>query len=244
MRNFLDLASVPPADWTDEERYAYAVVDKPCPVCGVIVETRRIWPAHLCPKCRSEAEDARSRREAKARWLALTERYPSLRDADPNKATEWEAPVYKEIRPWDGKQSFFFCGPSGHGKTFCAAMLLKFPMAAGLSAGLMLPEDLAKAKDGRHNRTTMLQQWTAPAALIMDDTLTTDGAATDARVISFVKDLVDYRLRHQKGAIMTSQISLDDYLAQSKKWANPEPGDQAMLEAVVRRIGSWTRKDF
>ena len=155
-----------------------------------------------------------------------------IRDTDP-KHPDFPRAIYGTLKDWLGGESLFLYGPSGAGKTRVAGLLLKRALLRGLRIGFLFPEELKDAAKG-FDRLKRIQSFGRHDVLLLDDALLT--GAQDEKIADFLKDLLDYMMRHKRRFIVTSQIGGDDYLEQANKFGNLTKTDKERIEALLRRL--------
>ena len=184
-----------------------------------------------CDECRKKAKIADSMERSRIYWETLCP--PSYQDTDKNHR-DFPKLQYGATQDYAGEESLFFYGPSRSGKTRIAMLLLKRCLVRyNKHVGVLWPEVL---KSVNHSRDVleMVKAWGRYDVLLMDDSLLS--GAHDERVTSFLKDLLDYRMRYKRHNIITSQIGGDDYKAQSDKFKNSTKADMERIEALLKRI--------
>lgn len=184
-----------------------------------------------CDDCRKKAKIQDALERSRIYWESLCP--PSYQDTDKNHPS-FPKSQYASTKGYEGKESLFFYGPSGSGKTRIAMVLLKRCLVRyNLHVGVLWPEVLKSVTNSREV-LKMVQDWGRYDLLLMDDALLS--GAHDERVTSFLKDLLEYRMRNKRHNIITSQIGGDDYKAQSDKFKNATKADMERIEALLRRI--------
>jgi hypothetical protein len=191
-----------------------------------------------CPSCITAFEE-KLRQDALDQWWK--DWCPDEhRDTDLNHP-EWNQQAWALLKDWKGGESLFLGGDTGSCKTRIMVQLLKIRALAGDSIDVLWPEDMKEAKGFIKNRRGLILRWGAPQYLGIDDALL--AGADSESMTDFLKDLLDYRHRHNRYAIITSQINTDEWVASAE-----EKRDKALptshvklLEATQRRIRQWFR---
>lgn len=182
-----------------------------------------------CDECR-EAWLERDRMDRMAAtWRSLCP--ASFRDTDKTHAGFPKA-QYERLRAWNGEMSLFFYGPKRTGKTRLAMMMLKRALVHGKTVGVLWPEKLDRINP-RFEKEDPVEVWGRYDLLLIDDALLT---AKTAQLASFLKNLVDYLMRHKRRFIITSQVNGDDYIAHINKGGESSRVDADTAEALMGRI--------
>lgn len=200
--------------------------------CGTKLVGRQFWTSlTACDACREKADKKEKLDRAKTYWESICPE--SIRETDTTHAGFPKA-QYQATGDFCGTESLLLFGPSGKGKTRLGMVLLKRCLVRfNLHVGVMWPEQL-KAVKGARDTLEMLNRWGKYDVLLMDDSLLT--GAQDGRITDFLKDLVDYRMRHKRHQIVTSQIGSVEYLDQADKFKEATKADKQLVEALLRRF--------
>lgn len=212
------------------------IVDAECSKkCGAKFKCMRLFAAMnmvACDDCREKWFKAQRMETAKTYWEAICP--PSFRETDKAHAGFPKA-QYEATGTFSGTESLLLYGPSRVGKTRLAMLLLKRCLVKfNLHVGVMWPEQL-KAVKKSFDTLEQIQKWGRYDVLLMDDALLT-GAADD-RIVDFLKDLLDYRMRYKRHQIITSQVGAADYKEQSEKWGDKiTKADEKRIDALLGRV--------
>lgn len=222
------------------------IVDSECSQCSVPLRCSRFTAGKVaCDVCIEKAKDAAQAERHEKYWSQehICPHGSSFRDTDPKHAGFPKA-QYEATKNYSGEESFFFFGPTGKGKSRLAMHLLKRCLFKyNRFVGVIWPEDLKHACKS-FDRKDEIARWGKFDVLLMDDSLLT--GAQDEKMTDFLKDLLDYRTRHGRHQIITSQIGGDDYEQQMKKYAEARgievtPADRRRVEALLRRLREGCR---
>jgi DNA replication protein DnaC len=205
--------------------------------CGTMLRGPQFFAAvTACDACRDKAQKAERMERAKSYWEHICP--PSFRETTKEHAGFPRA-QYEATKDWAGGDSLFFFGPSGKGKSRLAMLLLKRCLVrANMRVGVLWPEQLKAAK---HLREPMqwVEQWGRYDVLLMDDAVL--AAANDVRCTDAFKDLLDFRMRHKRTNIITSQIGGDDVKEQLAKFDKDTKADRELVAALWRRLRETCR---
>lgn len=209
-----------------------------CTRCNCPLEAPQLSAAIgvACDECRKKANIQDALERSRIYWESICP--PSYQDTDKNHPSFPKA-QYAATKDYQGKETLFFYGPSGSGKTRIAMVLLKRCLVRyNQHVGVLWPEVLKSVTNSR-DVLKMVQDWGRYDLLLLDDSLLS--GAHDERVTSFLKDLLEYRMRNKRHNIITSQIGGEDYKAQSDKFKNATKADMERIEALLRRIKEISR---
>lgn len=200
--------------------------------CGKKMTGRHFWSSlTACDSCREKADKKEKLERAKVYWESICPE--SLRETDTAHAG-FPQSQYQATGSFCGTESLLLFGPSGKGKTRLGMVLLKRCLVRyNLHVGVMWPEQL-KAVKGQRDTLEMLGKWGKYDVLLMDDSLLT--GAQDGRITDFLKDLLDFRMRHKRHQIVTSQIGSAEYEEQGQKFDKQTKADKQLVEALMRRF--------
>jgi DNA replication protein DnaC len=225
---------------------AFELVDSACSRCGEPLQCwRAIAGSVACDPCRAAvlADEQSDKHEKYWSQEHLCPPGSTFRDTDPQHAG-FPKSQYEATKNYAGEESFFFFGPTGSGKSRLAVHLLKRCLFKfNRFVGILWPEDLKQAKNS-FDRRDEIQRWGRFDVLLCDDSLLT--GAQDEKMADFLKDLVDYRMRHGRHMIMTSQVGGQDYEEQLSKYAKARSievtaADKRRVDALLRRLRECCR---
>lgn len=202
--------------------------------CGEKFMCRQFFaPLTACDSCRNKAEQKEKLDRAKVYWESICDE--SFRDTDKNHP-QFPKSQYEATKAYAGTESLFLFGPSGKGKTRLAMVLLKRCLVRfNMHVGILWPEELSAVKGARGNEIMMMiGKWGKYDLLLMDDSILS--GAQDGRITDFLKQLLDYRMRHKRHQIVTSQIGSAEYLDQADKFKEATKADKQLIEALLRRF--------
>jgi DNA replication protein DnaC len=189
-----------------------------------------------CDDCRAKYLEADRLAACKDVWEEVCP--PGFRNTD-LKHADFPKAQWSELKEWTGSESLFFYGPSRQGKTRLALLMLKRAMLYGnKSIAALWPEDVDGVRHERDTRSLVIK-WGSRDVLLLDDCLLS--GATDERVSTFLKNLLDYRMRMNRHHIITSQVGSDDYKEQAAKFGKFTKSDEARIEALFARIRETCR---
>lgn len=122
------------------------------------------------------------------------------------------------------------------GKSRLGMILIKRCLVRyNMHVGVLWPEELSAVKGARGRETLdMIAKWGRYDVLLMDDSIL--AGAQDGRVTDFLKQLLDYRMRHKRHQIVTSQIGSAEYMDQADKFKEATRADKQLIEALLRRV--------
>lgn len=192
-----------------------------------------------CDNCRQATEKLWKMDSAKIYWESICDE--TFRDTDKNHPG-FPKSQYEVTKDYLGTESLMFLGPTGKGKSRLAMMLLKRCLIrCDMHVGVLWPEELSAVKGARGRETLdMIGKWGKYDLLLMDDSIS--AGAQDSRVTDFLKQLLDYRMRHKRHQIVTSQIGSVDYQEHRDKNDNQTKTDKALVEALLRRFKEVCRQ--
>jgi hypothetical protein len=222
-----DLATVA----RDPEHPYRETISGNCSVCNCQLQVMRLFQSlTACDDCRGKVIEDDRIESCRGFWEKICP--DELRD------TKLDHPgfpiaIYREIKTYKGDHSLFMLGPTGKCKSRMAALALKFALLAGKTVGFIWPEELKDAAKS-HDRLKLLKSFGNPDVLVMDDSLLS--GAQDGKTADFLRDLLDYRMRHQRHFIITSQVGEQDYTEQGDKYGNLTSSEKEQITAIFRRI--------
>lgn len=220
---------------------AWEMVDSACSRCGEPLQCFRcIAGSCACDSCRAKVLEGEQQDKHEKYWSQehLCPPSSTFRDTDATHAG-FPKSQYEVTKNYAGEESFFFFGPTGTGKSRLGVHLLKRCLFKfNRFVGILWPEDLKQAKNA-YERRDEIQRWGRFDVLLLDDALIT--GAQDEKMTDFLKDLVDYRMRHSRHMILTSQVGGDDYEEQLNKYAKARgidvtAADKRRVDALLRRL--------
>lgn len=197
--------------------------------CTATIRVSRMFAAaSACDSCRAAWEERERMERARYHWEKICPaRY---REHDQEHACFARA-QWKQLQAWSGGTSLFFYGPKRTGKTHLAMMMLKRALVrGGKSVGILWPEKLERINP-RFEKEDPVELWGRYDVLLLDDALIT---AKSAQQASFLKNLIDYLMRHGRRFIITSQVGGDDYIEHIK--SNGSRVEEDTAEALIGRI--------
>lgn len=157
------------------------------------------------------------------------------------KLTDWAHPVFKATwqktarwREEDEKRSIIIQGPSGSAKTRCMVELLKSRYRAGDNVLFVWAEDLREAATTHQSRYKTMRQWADVKWLGLDDPLL--AGAADERVVTFVKELLDMRMRRCNRFVITTQVDGDGVSEAANSYHNTTASSREQVNALIRRL--------
>jgi DNA replication protein DnaC len=206
--------------------------------CGKRFQVMKLFSSlTACDECRAREEEKHRIERAKGYWESICPaayRKTELTHPDFPKA-QWEA-----TKDYRGGESLLFFGPSRKGKTRLAMVLLKRCLIhCNMTVAALWEEDIEQAKSS-YDRKALIDKWGKYDLLLMDDALL--GSAKDDRTTAFLKNLIDYRLRHERHMIITSQIGSDDYKASAEREGKQvKKQDTERIEALLARVKELCR---
>lgn len=183
-----------------------------------------------CDECRAEYLKLIQEEAQRNHWEANCPE--DFRDTS-TKHPSFPRDIHKSLADWLAGESLFLYGPSGAGKTRVAILLLKRALLNGYTIGFLWPEEMKDAAKSL-DRLKRIHWFGRHDVLLMDDALLT--GAQDEKIADFMKDLIDYMMRHKRVFIVTSQIGGDDYMEQANKFGNLTKTDKERIEALLRRL--------
>lgn len=225
---------------------AHEIVDSVCSRCGEPLQCSRLTAGSVaCDVCRQNAIDESQAERHEKYWSQEHICPPGspYRSTDPKHAG-FPKVQYEATKNYAGEESFLFFGPTGAGKSRLAVHLGKRCLFKfSRFVGILWPEDLKQACRS-YERGDEIKRWGKFDVLVMDDSLLT--GAQDEKMADFLKDLLDYRLRHGRHQIITSQIGGSDYEEQLSKYAKARgldvtTADKRRVDALLRRIRETCR---
>lgn len=206
----------------------------PCPDSAEYETVAFLSDLTACDRCRALAEREAKYAIYRKYWEAIC---PSLyRKTDKNHPSFPKA-QYEATRAYKGGESLFLYGPSGSGKTRLAMWLLRRCLVDhNMHVGVLWSYELQLLKQTQKGGVDPVKHWGAYQLLLIDDGLLT--SATSENLATFLKNLIDHRMSHERSTIITSQVGGDDYQEQAKKYAkeNTTKIDNELVGALLRRL--------
>jgi DNA replication protein DnaC len=200
--------------------------------CGARFKVMRYFaPITACDDCRAKAIERHRIEDARAYWeeiCPINYRKTDIKHPDFPKAQ------HEATQGFCGNESLLFFGPSRSGKTRLAIVLAKRCLIHfNKRVGILWEEDIEHAKVS-YDRRELVKKWGRYDLLVMDDALL--ASAKDDRTTSFLKNLIDYRMRYERHSIITSQIGSEDYEESGEKKDGIKKQDQERIKALLARI--------
>lgn len=226
------------ASLRDDRHPANELVEADCAQgCGTKLTVRRFWATITsCDACIAKAQKTDALERAKSYWESICP--VAFRDTD-RTHRDWPHAQYAATKDFVGKESLLFYGPSRSGKTRLGMWILRRCLVRhGMHVAVLWPERLKSVK-GLRDTLEFIEKWGKPQLLLMDDALLS--GAHDERVTDALKDLIDYRMRHNRHHIITSQIGSEDYKQQADKFDNMTKADEQRVDALLKRVKETSR---
>lgn len=202
---------------------------KPCPDGAKFMCREFFAEVTVCDGCHATYLEQERMGRMKKAWEHLCP--AGFRDTDKTHAGFPKAQA-AQLKEWDGGKSLFLFGPTGHGKTRLAMLMLKRVMLRGMIVGVLWPEKLRSLVQGYDNTT--FDHYTTHDVLLMDDVLLT--ACRESKLVDAVKMLLDVRMRNNKATIFTSQIGTEEEIAGGKEFGEAKSADLERIKAILRRL--------
>ncbi len=229
-----------------DDKSAFEPIAGACSKCQTPLMVPRLFAAACaCDPCRAAAIKTEQEAKHAEFWAQehLCPRDSLFQETSPTHP-DFPKAQFEMTKGYSGTESLLFFGVTGKGKTRLAMMLLRRCLFEhNLFVGILWPEDLKTAK-GNRDRRQAVSWWGRHQVLLMDDSLMT--GAQDENTADFLRDLLDYRMRHKRHQIITSQIGGQSYKEQMRKWESAGRGsvttaDEQRVEALLRRINQLCR---
>ena len=187
-----------------------------------------------CDACCAEWDKRERIRRCKDiwdRWLAdNAERYAHFStDHEDFNVEAWQVLKKQPIT-----RNVILFGPTGTGKTFI--MLTQFKRALWAGKGplkVLWADQLKKLTRERYN-SREIQAYEQAGVLGIEELFGEDSARE--AYTSFVRNLIDIRLRLRRPTIITTQLQSKDLAGEGNKWDNETVGDRERRNAILRRI--------
>lgn len=195
----------------------------------------------VCDKCCDEKRAGLGEQERAGRETAWKEICPPI-----FQDTDLESPLFNyagwaRVKLWTySPAGLVIMGKSGSCKTRSMLELLKREFYAGRTIRLLWPEELrsiARYATGRGTEAQQIRELGSYELLALDDPLLQAGR--DERVSAFLKDLVDYRGRHRRPMILTSQVKGSEVVEQLNSGDEATEIERARVAATMRRIREY-----
>lgn len=224
---------------------AQEIVDTACSRCGCPLRAPRLtMNCVACDPCREKAQEEEAEAKYTKRWNAICPASSIFRTTDPTHPS-FPRSQYEATKQWYGDESMIFLGPSGTGKTRLAMHLLKRCLfVRSKSIGVLWPETLAHYARNQFERSAGLDEFSCYDVLLLDDPFL--GSAADDRMTSFIRELLDIRVRLGKCHLITSQFggveyraAFDAHMEHSGRKATAQ--DWARFDALFRRTAERAR---
>ena len=211
---------------------ARQIIDCPCSVCGTTIQAMRLFSSlTACDECRTAAIEDERMAACKSHWEQTCP--ANLRSTD-TKHADFPAAIYNGIRQtWTFTESLFLYGPTRKGKTRCSVMLMRRALLAGKDIGFCFPEELKDAANSR-DRLKLIRSLGARDVLLIDDAIL--ACCDEPRAVPFLRDLIDYMMRHGRAFILTSQVGEEDLKDAGDKFGKLTKSDREGIAALFGRI--------
>lgn len=203
-----------------------------CPNGSRFKVMRYFAPLTACDYCVEEGKKELKIEGKRLDWEKICPE--AFRQTDKNHPSFPKA-QYASTAEYSGGESLLLFGPSRTGKSRLAMMLLKRCLVRfDKTVQAYWEEDLEDAKNIKTDRKRLIAEWGKPSLILLDDALLT--GAKDERIGSFLKQLIDYRMRANRHTIITSQVGGDDYKEAAKRDGLLKQQDEARLDALLNRV--------
>lgn len=222
----------------DPQHPARAIAEHPCSKCGVPIQCMTaLAQLTACDTCREKyINDEREERHKKY-WEGLC---PEIFRETKQSHPDFPKAQYDSTKDYTGEASLLLYGDTRTGKTRLGTVLLRRCLIRyDKYVGILWPEQLKSVKKAFNQLELIEKVWGRYDVLLMDDALL--AGAMDSRVTDWLKDLLDYRMRHKRHHIITSQIGSGDYKEQSGKFAEATGADKKLIEALCARVTETCR---
>ncbi len=170
-------------------------------------------------------------RETWERWMRdNAERFAHFSTDHP----EFNKQAWAELKSQPVSKNVILFGPTGTGKTFLMLQRMKAAMWHGKGPIVVLWADqLKKMTRDRYNSREVDAY--ANAGVLGIEELFGEDSAREAYT-SFVRNLIDVRLRLRKPTIITTQLQSKDLEGEFDKYDNETRADSERRHAILRRI--------
>lgn len=211
---------------------AVQTIDCACSKCGCAIQAMALFSnLTACDPCREQFLEDERMNACKSFW---EEACPAdLRSTD-TKHDDFPKAIYEGLRKsWTFTESLFLYGPTRKGKTRCATMLMRRALLGGKDVGFCFPEELKDAANSRE-RLKVLRSLGARDLLLIDDAVL--ACCDEPRAVPFLRDLIDYMMRHGRAFILTSQVGEADLEEAGDKFGKLSKSDREGIKALFGRI--------
>lgn len=216
-------------DPSDDDRIGRRIA---CPTSVVIQAPRFFQTLVACDGCRALAAKEARWGACKLYWEAICP--ASFRETDKQHAG-FPKSQYEATKDYLGHESLLLFGPPRKGKSRLGMVLLKRCLVrANLHVGVMWEEDMEESKGSFGDRKALVAKWGRYDVLLMDDALLS--GARHENSTSFLKQLLDYMIRHKRRFIITSQVGGADYKDAATKDGTIKKQDEARIDALLERV--------
>jgi DNA replication protein DnaC len=141
--------------------------------------------------------------------------------------------AYKILKKQPVSKNVILFGPTGTGKTFLMLQQMKRALWSGRMPCVLWADQLKKMTRGTpHWREA--QQYEQAGILGIEELFGEDSARE--AYTSFVRNLIDIRLRLRKPTIITTQLKSKDLAGEMGKYDNETKADVERRNAILRRI--------
>lgn len=146
---------------------------------------------------------------------------------------DFNSEAWAELKPLPVSKNVILFGPTGTGKTFLMLQRMKSALWNGKAPMVLWADQLKRLTRDRYNSREA--DIYANAGVLGIEELFGEDSAREAYT-SFVRNLIDVRMRLNKPTIITTQLSSKDVAGEFNKYDNESTADVERRQAILRRI--------
>ena len=193
-------------------------------------------PSICCDECCKEYDYRRKVEQCKDTWQRWLRENAERYEHFSTEHEDFNRKAYKLLKKQPVSSNVILYGPTGTSKTFMMLQAMKRALWNGRMPCVLWSDQLKKMTRGvPHWREA--QQYEQAGILGIEELFGEDSARE--AYTSFVRNLIDIRLRLCKPTIITTQLKSKDLAGEMDKYDNETKADVERRNAILRRINEY-----